>query len=144
MGSRERRAAEADCAQRIEKNSEQLPEKVIRFCRELSRAIGPDDGFRRRAMPGLIYRYFADMKQVFFTLSHTIKKQGHLAFVVGSNHTTLGGRRFQIRTPTLLAAVAAPFGFRVLERIELQTYHRYELHRKNAIRTEDLTIFELT
>jgi hypothetical protein len=144
VGSRERRAAEADCAERIERNSDELPEKVISFCRELSRAVGPDDGFRRRAMPGLIYRYFADMKQIFWTLSRTIKKQGHLAFVVGSNHTTLGGRRFQIRTPTLLAAVAAPFGFRVVEKIELQTYHRYELHRKNAIRTEDLTIFELT
>jgi site-specific DNA-methyltransferase (cytosine-N4-specific) len=109
----------------------------------LSQAISPADGFRRRATPGLVYRYFADMKKVFSTLSNVTKKRGRLAFVVGSNHTTLGGRRFEINTPTLLAEIAIQRGFHVVDQMELQTYHRYDLHRKNSIRCESLTIFEL-
>lgn len=143
VGSREKRAAEPEWARRIAENSDALPEEVVEFCRKIARTLTITDGFRRRAMPALVYRYFADMKQVFFTLSQVVKKRGRLAFVIGSNHTTIGGNRFEIETSKSLAAIALQFGFRVVDHIGLQTYHRYELHRKNSIRREDLTIFEL-
>ena len=142
VGSREKRKAEPNWHERIEKNTDELPTEVSLFCNDLRRAVSRSDGFRRRATPPVVYRYFADMKQVFIALSHAVKRESLLAFVVGSNHTTLGGRRFDIHTSELLAAVARQIGFRVVERVSLQTYQRYDLHQKNSIRSEDLTIFE--
>ena len=143
VGSREKRKAEPNWNKRIANNTDNLPNDVFSFCNELRCAVASHDGFRRQATPSVVYRYFADMKQVFAVLSQSVKKQCPVAFIVGSNHTTLGGRRFEIDTPNLLAAIAEQAGFRVIDRINLQTYQRYDLHKKNSIRSEDLTIFQL-
>lgn len=141
VGSREKRQAEPNWSHRIESNADELPNDVFSFCNELRRAVTRTDGFRRQATPSVVYRYFADMKHVFAMLSRSVKKQSPVSFVVGSNHTTLGGRRFEIDTSTFLAAIAQQAGFRVVDQINLQTYQRYDLHQKNSIREETLLLF---
>jgi SAM-dependent methyltransferase len=140
VGSRETRNNEKDWQWRLAENADSLPREVASFCHKLQLAIGPEDGFRRKAMPTLIYRYFADMRKVFVALPKVLHKNAKLAFVVGPNQTTLGGRRFDINTPAALLCIAEQLGFIRQEVIPLQTYHRYGLHQKNSIRGESLTI----
>ena len=90
----------------------------------------------------LIYRYFAEMRQVFAGLRSVLRSGARLAFVVGANHTTLGGQTFRIDSAESLANIAEHLGFRIAEVLRLETYQRYGLHQKNSINTENLTILE--
>jgi adenine-specific DNA methylase len=140
VGSREIRENDKDLQCRLVDNADDLPRELASFCHKLQLAVGPEDGFRRKAMPILIYRYFADMRRVFVALPKVLRKDAKLAFVVGHNQTTLGGQRFDIDTPDALLRIAEQLGFIRQEVIPLQTYHRYGLHQKNSIRGENLTI----
>lgn len=142
VGSRETRRDDLDWRQKLLSNSEELPPTLAQFCRKLNKALTQDDGFRRQAGPTLIYRYFVDMKRAFFSLSRVLRKNARVAIVVGANHTTLGGQRFDIDTPRFLRLIAQDLGYRVRELIALQTYQRYGLHQKNSIQDESLIIFE--
>jgi site-specific DNA-methyltransferase (cytosine-N4-specific) len=142
VGSREVRCKSTDWHQRLEDNDDSLPPGVATFCRKLQRALGANDGFRRQAVPSVVYRYFADMRRVLAGLTTVLHEGATLAFLVGRNHTTLGGERFEIDTPSFLGLVASELGFRVKEVIPLQTYQRYGLHQKNSIRGESLTMME--
>lgn len=126
----------------LAENEDGLPEKAIRFCRKLAAAVGTSDGFRRKAMPVLLYRYLVGMQQAFNELMGVVKKGGKMAWVVGVNQTTLGGKLFTIDTPGLLVDVAEQAGFNCEEQIELQTYQRYGSHQKNAIRQETILVFK--
>lgn len=142
LGSRELNGTSIDWKRRAHDNSDSLPSTVASFCQELQSSITSDDGFRRQAVPALIYRYFADMKRVFASLRTVLKEGALLAFLVGANRTTLGGEYFEIDTPSFIALVAGQLGFHTREVIPLQTYHRYGLHQKNSIENERLTIFQ--
>ena len=143
IGSREVRRQDGDLDFRIKSNSDNLPAPVADFCMTLLKAVGKSDGFRRKAVPTVIYRYFSDMQQVFKQLPNVLRKGARLGFVVGPSHTTLGGKRFDIKTPETLATIANSLGFRTREVLPLQTYQRYGLHKKNSIQKESLTILEL-
>lgn len=142
VGSRELSRDEGDWRPKLLSNSEALPQTLASFCRKLNKAVTEDDGFRRRAGPVLIYRYFADMKRAFRSLSGALAKNARVAIVVGANHTTLGGLRFDIDTPRFLRLIAQDLGYRVSELIALQTYQRYALHQKNSIQNESLIILK--
>jgi hypothetical protein len=142
VGSREVRDRSVNWEQRLRENADGLPAQVAAMCRKLKAALGSRDGFRRQAVPFVVYRYFADMRRVFLGLTRVLNARAQLAFVVGPNHTTLGGQRFEIDTPRNLAMIAEESGFRMKEVIPLQTYQRYGLHQKNSIRGESLTIIE--
>lgn len=142
VGSREMRDKTTNWRQRLEENADALPQQLVSLCREMQSALAPKDGFRRQATPALTYRYFADMCRVFRGLNQVLCKNAKLAFVVGANHTTLGGERFEIDTPKALALIAEETGFSIKEVIPLQTYQRYGLHQKNSIQSENLTILE--
>jgi site-specific DNA-methyltransferase (cytosine-N4-specific) len=142
VGSREVREKSTNWDERLQNNTDKLPPQLLSFCRKLKAALDSDDGFRRQAVPSLIYRYFADMQKVFLSLTDVLSRGAQLAFVVGPNHTTLGGQRFDIDTPAQLAQIAQEIGFRINEDIPLQTYQRYGLHQKNSIHGECLTIME--
>jgi site-specific DNA-methyltransferase (cytosine-N4-specific) len=131
-----------DWRQKLLTNSEDLPPTLAQFCRKLCKALTKDDGFRRQAGPSLIYRYFVDMKRAFSSLCEVLRKNARVAIVVGANHTTLGGQRFDIDTPRFLRLIAQDIGYRVEELIGLQTYQRYGLHQKNSIQDESLIILE--
>ena len=142
VGSREIRDKALDWQQRLADNTDNLPPRLASLCRKLRASLSSRDGFRRQATPTLIYRYFADMRQVFAGLVKVLPKRAKLAFVVGATHTTLSGQRFDIDAPKWLAHIAEQLGFTVKEVIPLQTYQRYGLHQKNSIQAENLTILE--
>ncbi len=121
-------------------NSGGLPAAQASYCRSLQAALSEDDGFRRQAVPLLLYRYFAGMAQVFRALRPLMKDGAPFALIVGSNHTILGGRRFDINTPQHLAELASACGWAHFETIPLQTYQRYGYHMGNAVSDEGLVI----
>lgn len=127
-------------AESLINNNQQIPVDVYEYCITLQNAIAKTDGFRRTAMPSLLYRYFSDMQKVFKSVLGVVKENAPFALVVGHNHTTLGGTRFDIDTPDLLKKIAVQCGWLQDESITLQTYQRYGLHMTNAVRAETLLI----
>lgn len=142
IGSREFTGNASDWRLRLRENADSLPKTLATFCSKLDRALLPVDGFRRRATPALIYRYFTEMRQAFSNMREVLSKGARLAFVVGTNQTTLGGKRFTIDSAEALASIAVDLGFRIAEVVPLETYQRYGLHQKNSIHQESLTILE--
>lgn len=141
IGSREMRGqARRVLSSQLQDNSEMLPPEQVRLCLDLLRALGEGDGFRRRAVPVLLYRYFAAMKSSFRAVKSVMKPGAFYGLIVGHNHTTLGGVKHDIDTPSHLASLARAECWRVEEMIPLQTYRRYGYHVSNAVAAETLII----
>lgn len=141
IGSREMRvAARRELALRILNNTDLLPEEQLTFCWTLQNSLAPSDGFRRKAVPTLLYRYFADMKASFQSVRACMKQGAPYGLIVGHNHTVLGGVRYDIDTPNHLVSIALSAGWKLEELIELQTYHRYGYHMGNAVSAETLIL----
>lgn len=126
--------------ERLVLNSDALPRRMHAFCEELRSSLTEQDGFRRKAVPLLLYRYMVGMRAMFRSVAAILKQKAPFALIVGHNHTVLGGRRIDINTPAILAELASTAGYDLQERMELQTYQRYGLHQKNAIGKEELII----
>jgi site-specific DNA-methyltransferase (cytosine-N4-specific) len=145
IGSRELRGtAGRDLASRLSENREKLPQEQALFCQYLQSYIGKADGFRRKAVPVLLYRYFGDMLASFRAVRKKMKPGAPYALIVGHNHTVLGGVRHDIDTPRHLAALAKFSGWKVEELIDLQTYQRYGYHAGNAVSAETLILLRNT
>ena len=125
-------------------NDAGLPKPEAAYCRKLQKALGDDDGFRRQAVPVLLYRYFADMQQSFQAVRGMMRPRAPFALIVGHNHTVLNGVRYDIDTPAHLASIASGTGWEVQELIPLQTYRRYGYHMSNAVEAETLIILRNT
>lgn len=121
-----------------------LPASVRALCLDLlTAAAGSTNGFRRKNMPALVYRYFRDMHKAFARIAPALGKAGKLALVVGPNKTTLSGNEFIIDTPKLLGETAESAGeWRLQEVIQLDAYQRYDMHQRNSIRQESLVLWE--
>ena len=117
-----------------------LPQEVSEFCSMLKQAIGPEDGFRRKAVPILLYRYFVDMRDSLCAIRKAMKPGAPFGLIAGQNHTTLNGLKYRIDTPAHIANLAENTGWYVEEEMILQTYQRYGYHMKNAISAESLII----
>lgn len=141
IGSREIKASENEEWKRsMIENSHSIPEEVADFCRRLENSIGESDGFRKRAVPSLLYRYFCGMQEHFLSCSSIVKKNAPYALVVGQNSTTVGGTNTLIDTPAFLGKLASNCGWRLEHIEELDAYHRYGLHQSNSIKRESLVI----
>jgi len=141
IGSREiRGGARTILFEALEANVDGLPPAELGLCRELQAALGDQDGFRRKAVPRLLYRYFAGMGDAFTSVRRLMRKNASFGLIVGGNHTVLGGNRFEINTPAHLASIAQSRGWRHVETIPLQTYQRFGLHAENATKTEALVV----
>jgi hypothetical protein len=141
IGSRELRGAQRkQIVTDMRENAAGLPHAEAAFCRKLQDALGSTDGFRRQAVPTLLYRYFAAMQTSFGAVRAVMKSNAPFALIIGHNHTVLGGTRFDINTPVHLASIAQNAGWRVDELIEMQTYQRYGYHMNNAVGAETLLI----
>lgn len=141
IGSRELRGANRrGSVVRMEDNAARLPKPEARFCVDLQRALTSEDGFRRQAVPVLLYRYFASMQDSLRAIRAVMKPGAPFALIVGHNHTILSGVRFDINTPAHLASIAGNVGWKVEELMELQTYHRYGYHMNNAVAAETLVM----
>jgi SAM-dependent methyltransferase len=140
-GSREMRGnGRSTLSARFGQNADRLPDEQFEFCSLLKRRLTAEDGFRRKAVPALLYRYFANMQMAFGKIRKQLKARAPFALIVGHNHTVLGGVRLDIDTPRHLASVGTHAGWRVEEIIELQTYHRYGYHLDNAVSAENLVL----
>ena len=141
VGSREVRGkSKKELLSALVENRCALPERQADYCRMLQTAIAPKDGFRRQAVPLLLYRYFAAMAEAFKSVRDCVKEKAPFALIVGSNHTVLGGRRFEIDTPQHLAEIASSCGWTHEETVPLQTYQRWGYHMSNAVNSEALVI----
>jgi site-specific DNA-methyltransferase (cytosine-N4-specific) len=141
IGSREMRGSDRrELGGALTRNSSELREAEAAFCMGLQQALGPRDGFRRKAVPSLLYRYFAHMQASFRSVRAVMKPNAPFALIVGHNHTTLGGIRRDIDTPRHLTSIAESVGWRIDEIIPLQTYHRYGYHMSNAVAAETLLL----
>lgn len=121
-------------------NDHALPKDAHSFCLDLAQRLSPSDGFRRKAVPALLYRYLSSMRSMFAQLSGAMREDAPFALIVGHNRTTLGGAAIDIDTPSLLALVADGTGWRVDETVSLQTYQRYGIHQRNSVNDETLLI----
>lgn len=141
LGSREIRGkARTEAIRELLENAAALPSAQADYCRQLQQALADSDGFRRQAVPSLLYRYFVGMAEVFRSVHNRLKNGSAFALIVGGNHTVLGGRRFNIDTPNHLASLGAANGWNVEEVIPLQTYQRFGYHMANAVDNEALVI----
>ena len=141
IGSREiRGSARHEVIEAQESNSAGLPSQEAEFCAVLQQALSPEDGFRRKAVPFLLYRYFAAMHDSFAAIRQVMKPGVPFGMIVGHNHTVLGGVRYDINTPAHLASLAQDNGWVVEEILELQAYQRYGYHMNNAVSSESLII----
>ena len=141
IGSREFRGDERRRnATALMDNTAELPSAQVAFCRHLQGALTEHDGFRRQAVPTLLYRYFASMRRCFGAVRSVVRCGAPFALIVGRNHTVLGGIRRDIDTPVHLADLAGDAGWAVAEAMPLQTYPRYGYHAGNAVRAETLLI----
>lgn len=145
IGSREFNGSpRSSWERRLYQNSDGLPRRHAAMCRQLVKMVGDGDGFRRHAVPALLYRYLVGMRDSFLAVHSLLRRGAPFFLVVGYNHTVLGGRRFDIPTPSLLADLAQQVGFKVEGCEGLQTYQRYGLHQRNAIEREDLLTLRVT
>lgn len=140
VGSREWRGAKREIKAQLEANAAGLPENEHALCRRALYALTDTDGFRRKAVPGLLYRYFTAMRSSFETVIKEVKPGRHYMLVVGHNHTVLGGTRLDIDTPAHLVSLAQSVGWQLEELIPLQTYQRWGYHASNAVAAETLII----
>ncbi len=124
----------------LENNTNQLPEAVYNLIIDMKTSLSEKDGFRKRAVPPLTYRYFSEMKSMFINVRKMMKKNAPYALIVGHNKSTLGGKVFRIDTPKMLAEIAVACGWRLEEIIPLETYKRYGINSKNAINNESMII----
>ena len=142
-GSREfRSSGRRVWLKKMSDNEENLPVPLYDLCRELQTSLSDTDGFRRQVVPSLLYRYFADMQLMFRNTYPLMKSDAPFALIVGHNHTTLGGKRFDIDTPKYLVELALNTGWKLDQVIPLQTYQRYDLHQKNSVTAETLIILK--
>jgi site-specific DNA-methyltransferase (cytosine-N4-specific) len=124
-------------------DGQELPESVLELCQYMLKlAALPGNGFRRRNMPALVYTYCSDMAQVLKSVKSVLRSSGVFALVVGRNRTTLGGEPVLIDTPKLIADIGVHNGWQIRDVIELNTYARFDMHRKNSITTETLILLE--
>ncbi len=143
IGSREAQKSELDMLRTsLLRDESGLPQAVLATCRLLLGRVSDGDGFRRKAVPVLLYRYFLGMRDSFLNLRNLLRRGGLYALVVGTNRTTLGGKEFAINTPQLLGELGEHAGWRIHERIELETYRRYGLHAANAVQDETLLVLK--
>lgn len=125
----------------MSRNTKGLCSEVATFCQTLQRQLTVNDGFRKQNTPFLLYKYFADMSQMFHRVHNILKTGTRFCLVVGYNKTNIGKPQI-IDTPTLLSEEAKMQGFQVEEVIPLETYQRYGLHAKQAIIGEALIILK--
>ena len=141
IGSREVRSSPRKAlADALGCNGCGLPDAQAETCLELQHLVGQEDGFRRQAVPVLLYRYFASMRQSFQSIRGNMRSNAPFGLIVGHNHTVLGGVRYDIDTPIHLASLAVHSGWTLEEILPLQAYQRYGYHVSNAVNAESLVI----
>jgi site-specific DNA-methyltransferase (cytosine-N4-specific) len=145
IGNREFAAAKvSENNDLILRNYDRLPNREIAICRKMLKSLSTSDGFRRQAVPALMYQYLVEMQQMFLNIRKVVDKDIPFALVVGANRTRLGGLEFRLDTPRHLASIACESGWKLEEKLELDAYQRFGLHATNGISRESLVLLRST
>lgn len=141
-GSREWRVSDANSwHEAMTRNSSGLPIEILDVLHLIETNNSKTSaGFRRQAVPSLLYRYFAHMGETLDALAKTMARGERVVMVVGSNRTGRGDHQVEIRTPELLGRLSEDSGYTFTERIPLETWARYGMHSKNAVSAEDAVV----
>jgi hypothetical protein len=141
-GSREWTTAEADkWAERRRANQDALPEEIVGLLETIEQNnLRVRAGFRRMAVPNLLYRYFTHMAETLTALTCAMQPGERVVMVVGCNRTGTGTEAVRIETPRLLGLVSESRGYEFTEQIPLETWARYGMHAKNAVNDEDAVV----
>lgn len=141
IGSREwSRSEQLEWDARRASNADALPGGVTSLVARIDELNGDAAGFRRQAVPSLLYRYFARMGRAIQAWRYVLAPDESAILIVGHNHTVAGGERVDIATPELLADVAESRGFILVELLKLETWPRYGLHAANGVPGEDAIV----
>lgn len=141
-GSRDFRGNERErWSNALATNSDKLPDEVWRFCNLLNNSLAPEDGFRKRSVPALLYRYFYFMKNTFIKMADLTKAGVPFILVVGVNSTNIGGKKTIIDTPELLIPIANSVGWSTDSVMDMETYRRFEIHKRNSVSKEKILVF---
>lgn len=137
IGSREWAVSQQrEWDRRLSEEESTLPPTVIAVCQAIKDGHGASAGFRKRAVPALLLRYFTQMQVVLTELRLALRPGERAVFIVGTNRTGSGPDRVTIDTPNLLGQTAAECGFVLDEVIPLETWPRYGLHHANSVPNE--------
>lgn len=127
----------------LQQDSHALPAEVMDVLRRVEAANAERPaGFRRAAVPSLLYRYFAAMRADFESWQRQLRPGERAVVVVGRNRTGPRDRLITIDTPRLLAACAEQVGLSLVDHIELETWPRYGIHAENAVEGEAALVVE--
>ena len=98
--------------QRYVAERNQLPKSILQVIDRLASNYHDGTvGFRRRNLPALLARYFLEMRQVMSSMYASLRPHGRAFVVVGTNSTTVHGKRFNIDTDLMLTDIARDVGF---------------------------------
>jgi hypothetical protein len=144
-GSREWRTSEANhWIDAWTTNAAGLPDDILEVLDRIEMSNRASNaGFRRRAVPPLLYRYFAHIGETLDALTRTMCPGEHVVMVVGSNRTGGADRQIEIQTPELLGQLSTTRGFEYTERIPFETWSRYGMHSRNAVNAEDAVVMTM-
>ena len=142
LGSREWvRAEQARWDERRARDADAMPDALTRLLTDIHDANAEGGaGFRRKAVPSLLYRYFVGMADAMAAWLGILTPGESAILIVGHNRTTAGGQQVDIPTPNLLGEVAMSRGFETRELIRLETWPRYGLHSANGVPGEDALV----
>lgn len=144
LGSREWvRAQQVQWDRRRAVNADRLPGRITSLLTHIDHQNGQGEaGFRKKALPSLLYRYFTGMANAMSVWTQVLLPGERAVLIVGHNRTTANGEQIKITTPELLGDAAATRGFNVVELIRLETWPRYGLHAANGVPGEDALVIE--
>lgn len=126
-------------------NAASLPDSVLALTQRIAdQNARTGAGFRRAAVPALLYRYFADMGACIGAWTSYLRRGERAVLVVGRNRTGPKGYEIPIDTPRLLGEVAETRGFELTELIPFETWPRYGLHGSNGVQGEDAVLLTRT
>lgn len=123
----------------LESDEAALPREIVELCRRI-RARNGSAGFRRQAVPGLLYRYFVLLRETLEQLRRALRPSEGAVFIVGYNRTRTATQTILIDTPKYLGLVAEQRGFAIEEILSLETWPRYGLHHENGVQGEAAVI----
>ncbi len=122
----------------------ELPLKVGKLIRGIQNSIKKDSsaGFRKKAVPYSLARYYFSMLSVLRELYTVEDKGSQNLWVLGPNKVKLAGEWLTMDTPALIGELAKMVGFKNISVEAVQAYNRYGLHSKNSINKESILRFE--
>lgn len=118
-----------------------LPKEIINLLEKIYNLNkNADVGFRRKNTAALLYKYFVDMDLAIKQISRVLKQGKFFFNVVGDNRTTAGDEKLSIPTIDFINLIAQQNGFEIIEKINMTVQKPYEIHSKNSINSEAISI----